>query len=65
MALTGDSIRDGYLSVPLKAAELVSRLKPVEGDPLRFRVDCGGASLEYIPYYRIGTEEFTCYPFFE
>lgn len=65
MALTGDSVRDGYLSVPLKAAELVSRLKPAEGDPLRFRVDCGGASLGYIPYYRIGTEEFTCCPFFE
>jgi hypothetical protein len=66
MAVTGDSIHNGEINIPLSKTELTDRLKPVVGSPLHFTVDDGtGRKLEYIPYYEVKGAllySFTCYP---
>jgi DUF1680 family protein len=65
MALTGDSIRNGVVNLPVTARQLTARLKPVAGKPLHFTVAGEERALEYRPYYGLHEEPFTCYPIFE
>ncbi|WP_026076348.1 beta-L-arabinofuranosidase domain-containing protein, partial [Alistipes senegalensis] len=63
MAAMSPSEEKGFLDIPVAPSELPSRLKPENNDPLRFKVECSEAGIEYVPYYRIADENFTCYPF--
>ena len=63
MAAMGPSEEKGCLDIPVSASELPSKLKSEDGDPLRFKVECADPGIEYVPYYRIADENFTCYPF--
>lgn len=63
MAAMSPSEEKGFLDIPVAPSELPSKLKPENNDPLRFKVECSEAGIEYVPYYRIADENFTCYPF--
>jgi DUF1680 family protein len=67
MAVVGDSIKKGKISISLSKTELIDKLKPVAGSPLHFTIEDGtGRKLEYIPYYEVKgalLNTFTCYPF--
>jgi DUF1680 family protein len=63
MGFAGDRVKNGILNLPFTAGELASRLKPVAGKPLHFRIE-GEDGIECLPYYEINTEQFTCYPVF-
>ena len=63
MAAIGPEIDDGFLDIPVSSSELPLRLKAKSDNPLRFEVQCFTTGIEYIPYYQIGDEDFTCYPF--
>jgi DUF1680 family protein len=43
-------------------ARLIKSLKPVEGKPLHFSVN-GKSDFEYMPYFEVQDETFSCYPF--
>lgn len=62
MGAMGTPENNGMPDIPLTAAELPTKLKPVPGEPLCFKVECGNSDVEYRPYYQIAEEEFTCYP---
>jgi DUF1680 family protein len=51
----------GATDLDIQAAELPSRLKPIEGNPLHFVVK-GKEGLIYYPYWMIDQEGFTCFP---
>jgi uncharacterized protein len=48
--------------LPVSPARLVKSLRPVEGKPLHFTVD-GNTDFEYMPYFEVNDETFSCYPF--
>ncbi len=54
MSVTGKSMKNGYIDLPLRADELIAKLRPVSGKPLTFRVDGTDSSVLYRPYYQIG-----------
>jgi hypothetical protein len=64
MGLAGDEVKNGVFNLPFTADKLTAKLKPVAGKPLHFSIE-GTDGLEYLPYYAIHNETFTCYPFFE
>ena len=50
--------------LPVMADKLVKSLKPVPGKPLHFTA--GGLNgFEYMPYFEVQEETFSCYPFAE
>jgi len=51
----------GNMVLQLQPEKLVKSLKPVPGKPLHFTVD-GNPGLEYIPYFEVQEELFSCYP---
>jgi hypothetical protein len=63
MGLAGDEVKNGVLNLPFAASELTAKLKPVAGKLLHFSIE-GTDGVEYVPYYEIHKETFTCYPFF-
>jgi DUF1680 family protein len=63
--LAKDIPGDGVRKLPLKVSELVGRLRPVAGKPLHFRIEGLPPENEYLPYFEIQGEDFTCYPVFE
>jgi DUF1680 family protein len=65
MALTNENIKNGVANFAFPASELKAKLKPVTGKPLHFTIDGEDKSLEYMAYYQIDDEQFTCYPFFK
>jgi DUF1680 family protein len=64
MGLSGEEVKNGILNLPFTVNELKAKLKPMAGKPLHFSIEGESNSIEYIPYYEINTEQFTCYPFF-
>ena len=64
MGLVGDEVKNGIFNLSVTAGELKSKLKPVAGKPLHFSIEGMNGALEYVPYYEIHNETFTCYPFF-
>jgi hypothetical protein len=64
MGLSGNEVQNGILNFPFTVDKLTAKLKPVAGKPLHFSIEGDNNSLEYVPYYEINTEQFTCYPFF-
>jgi len=62
MALHGDL--DGLGGVPQIAVtpdDLPNLLTPIKGKPLEYNVD-GYPEYKYVPYWKIDTEPFTCFP---
>lgn len=55
---------DGVVSstrLPVTADEIADRLRPVSGHPLHFAID-GVPEYQYVPYWQIDKELFTCFP---
>jgi DUF1680 family protein len=51
----------GAADLPIPAAELPGRLKPIAGQPLHFGVE-GVGPARYVPYWQINNETFSCFP---
>ena len=47
--------------LPISEQEIIQRLQPVPGKPLHFTMD-GVAQYQYVPYFQINDELFTCFP---
>jgi len=67
MACIGDSVQsNGIAAIPLTDKELISKLRPVAGQPLHFTIEGVPENrFRYIPYNEVqGTlrDGFTCYP---
>jgi hypothetical protein len=63
MGLVGSEVKNGVFNLPFPATELPAKLKPIAGPPLHFNIE-GINGVEFVPYYEIQNEPFTCYPFF-
>ena len=61
MALVGGAGAGEGARLALRPDELVSRLRPIAGRPLHFEI-VGAPSQEYIPYWQVQEEAFSCYP---
>jgi DUF1680 family protein len=51
----------GNTTLPASPGDIAQRLRPKPGAPLHFTVD-GAPHHEYIPYWQLGDQLFTCYP---
>ena len=49
------------VNLPVIAEEIVHSLRPVSGKPLHFAID-GVPHYQYVPYFEIDEELFTCFP---
>ena len=49
------------VTLPVTAEEIIHRLRPVPGKPLHFSID-GVPQYQYVPYFEIDEELFTCFP---
>jgi DUF1680 family protein len=61
LALAGEVDEKGDARIPITEADLVRFLQPKPGQPLHFAI-AGDARYEYLPYWEIGDQPFTCYP---
>ena len=52
------------VNLPITAEEIVHRLRPVPGHPLHFAIN-GAPEYQYVPYFEIDEELFTCFPVLE
>ncbi len=57
----GQVDQKGNASVPLASGDLVTRLRPKSGAPLHFTI-AGDPRHEFIPYWQVQDQLFTCYP---
>ncbi len=48
--------------LPVSPARLIKSLRPVPGKPLHYTID-GNADFEYMPYFEVQDQTFSCYPF--
>lgn len=62
LAVVGPMDEKQGVSLALKPGDLVKSLKPQPGHPLHFSIE-GDATHEYIPYWEVAEQVFTCYPF--
>ncbi len=63
MAVVGDSVQNGRVTLPFPPEKLFEKFKPSQDAPLHFTIEDSG--LRLIPYFEISDESFTCYPFLE
>ena len=49
------------IRLPVAADRLIKSMDPVEGKPLHFKVK-GDNDFEYMPYFEVQDESFTCFP---
>lgn len=61
MALTGQVDKKGNAQVELQPNELIKHLVPEHNQPLHFSIK-GDTKHEYVPYYQVEDNFFTCYP---
>ncbi|MCX7008674.1 MAG: glycoside hydrolase family 127 protein [Kiritimatiellaeota bacterium] len=61
LAVVGPMDEKQGVSLPIQPKELVQKLKPQPGHPLHFAIE-GDATHEYIPYWEVADQVFTCYP---
>ena len=54
---------EGAIEIPASPRNVASKLVPVAGKPLHFKVE-GANGVEYWPYFEIQEENFTCFPKF-
>jgi hypothetical protein len=60
LALVG-SVDERATQLAFDPAELTRHLTPMDGAPLHFAID-GQTDKEYMPYWQVGDEAFTCFP---
>ena len=63
MAVVGDSVQNGRVTLPFPPEKLFEKFKPSQDAPLHFTIEDSG--LRLIPYFEISDESFTCYPFWK
>ena len=51
----------GSIELPASSRNLASKLVPIEGKPLHFKIK-GVDDVEYWPYFEIQEEDFSCFP---
>lgn len=61
MTLVGQVDEKGNAQIEFPSGDIIKRLEPVAGQPLHFSIK-GDAEHQYIPYYEVGDNSFTCYP---
>jgi DUF1680 family protein len=62
LAAVGSSTNSPQASFSSDSATLLSRIKPVSGQPLHFSIE-GESSYNYIPYWEVAVNQmFTCFP---
>jgi hypothetical protein len=65
MAIKGESISKGQITLPFPASELIGKLQPEDEHSIHFKVTgAGDESLHFVPYYEIEKEAMTCLVFF-
>ncbi|MDR3182794.1 MAG: glycoside hydrolase family 127 protein [Planctomycetaceae bacterium] len=67
MAVCGDAVKNGLITLPLPKDKLLQKLKPAADKPLHYTID-GVPDLELIPYYEVKgplLDTFTCFPILE
>jgi DUF1680 family protein len=64
MAYVNLKDQNGKIVLPVTAEKLVKSLKPVAGKPLHF-TSSGQNGFEYMPYFEVQEETFSCYPLTE
>ncbi|MDR0700533.1 MAG: glycoside hydrolase family 127 protein [Tannerella sp.] len=71
MALTGESISKGQITLPFPASQLVGKLLPEDehghehSHALHFKIaGVDDETLRFVPYYEIEKEKMTCFAFF-
>jgi DUF1680 family protein len=64
MAALGAADTEILLRLAASPLDLVSKLQPVEGRPLHYKLS-GIEEAEFVPYFEIGSEFFSCFPFIE
>jgi DUF1680 family protein len=69
MAITGESISNGQVTLPFPASQLAGKLQLEDdhghGHALHFKIaGANDATLRFVPYYEIEKEEMTCFTFF-
>jgi len=61
LALVGEVDAKGEARIPIAEADLTHFLQPKPGQLLHFAI-AGHPQYEYMPYWEIGDQPFTCYP---
>jgi DUF1680 family protein len=61
LALVGEVDEQGGARIPITEADLARFLQPKPGQPLHFTI-AGDARHEYMPYWEVADQPFTCYP---
>jgi DUF1680 family protein len=61
MAAVGEVDEKGGALIPRNPGDLIGSLKPSGDRPLHFRID-GDERHEYMPYWLVENQAFTCYP---
>jgi hypothetical protein len=61
MAVVGPMDEQKGAQLALATQEIVKHLKPKAGQPLHFAIE--GSPCEYIPYWQVTDQIFTCFPF--
>jgi hypothetical protein len=64
LALVGPMDEKDGTRIASRPEDLVKRLKPKANEPLHFSID-GDATHEYLPYWEVADQVFTCYPIVE
>jgi DUF1680 family protein len=65
MAITGQSVSKGQVTLPFPAAQLAEKLQPEGGHALRFKIaGATDATLRFMPYYEVEKEQMTCFVFY-
>jgi uncharacterized protein len=64
MAYVNIKDQNEKIVLPVKPENLVKSLKPVPGKPLHFMA-AGSSNFEYMPYFEVMEEKFSCYPLTE
>lgn len=61
MAVVGPMSEAQGARLPLSPQSLAKSLRPMPGQPLHFAI-AGDAAHQYVPYWQVADEVFTCYP---
>jgi uncharacterized protein len=61
MAFVNMKDKNEKLSLPVDAKQLLKSLRPIPGKPLHYTIN-GADGFEYMPYYEVQNEPFTCFP---
>jgi DUF1680 family protein len=65
MAIKGESISNGQVTLPFPASQLIGKLQPEDEHSIHFTIaGVDDKSLHFVPYYEIEKEAMTCLVFF-